>query len=283
LILGACSKGPYFLGLESAFDNSSLSSESPSTRVLEPPAKGAYDYWPVPAAITPLPDIELQVTAEVEQQLQLYLKRGDHFIKRALLNREPHYDVMKLIFADEGMPGDLLNVALIESGFRNQAVSRGGAVGMWQFTSATAKRYGLKIDSQVDQRKDTVHATLAAARHLKDLFLEHGDWYLALAAYNAGSGRVLKALNWNDDFWKLSRSKRLPRQTALFVPRFIAATILVKAADKFGTQDLARRVRLSISPSKEALKGEQFAFMVSADEPAGRIKNRPGSGLSSAG
>lgn len=133
------------------------------------------------------------------------------------------------VFRDEGIPPELINVALIESGFKPDARSYAGAVGIWQFMKATARRYGLVVTRKEDQRRDPILATVAAARHLRDLYTQYEDWYLALAAYNAGSGSVDRAMlrARSSDFWELCRKKKLRVQTARYVPKIVAATIIV--------------------------------------------------------
>src|SRR5215203_5336596 len=115
--------------------------------------------------------------------MQVFLTRGARY--------EP---MIRSRFEAEGLPGDLGYLALIESGYSNDAVSRSHAVGMWQFMKGTGKGYGLRIDSWVDERRDPVKATDAAARHLKNLRHRFGSLYLAAAAYNAGAGKVSRSL-----------------------------------------------------------------------------------------
>ncbi len=113
----------------------------------------------------------------------------------AFLQRGARYEPMiRRRFEAEGLPGDLGYLALIESGYSNEAVSRAYAVGMWQFMRGTGRGYGLRVDSWVDERRDPVKATDAAARHLKDLRDRFGSLYLAAAAYNAGAGKVSRSL-----------------------------------------------------------------------------------------
>ena len=144
-----------------------------------------------------------------------------------------------------GLPGDLVYLALIESGFSNTATSRARAVGMWQFMKGTARLYGLRIDRWVDERRDPIKATDAAARHLKDLTEMFGSYYLAAAAYNAGAGRVSRGLNRlpDDDndtipsdatFFRLYDTKLLRRETKDYVPKLIAAAMIAKEPTKYG-------------------------------------------------
>ncbi|HYC30739.1 MAG TPA: LysM peptidoglycan-binding domain-containing protein [Gemmatimonadales bacterium] len=162
------------------------------------------------------------------------------------LNRLPGYEPMiRERLAREGMPGDLVYLALIESGFSNTATSRARAVGMWQFMKGTAKHYGLRVDSWVDERRDPYRATDAAARHLRDLSRRFGSLYLAAAAYNAGSGRVsrgLKRLPGDDEdplasdatFFRLYDTKLIRRETKDYVPKLIAAALIAKQPEKYG-------------------------------------------------
>jgi len=163
------------------------------------------------------------------------------------LNRMPRYEPMiRERLQREGLPGDLVYLALIESGFSNTATSRARAVGMWQFMKGTAKLYGMRVDSWVDERRDPYRATDAAARHLRELNHRFGSLYLAAAAYNAGSGRVsrgLRRLPDDDDadsvsadamFFRLYDTKLLRRETKDYVPKLIAAALIAKEPARYG-------------------------------------------------
>ncbi|MDQ3426349.1 MAG: LysM peptidoglycan-binding domain-containing protein [Gemmatimonadota bacterium] len=162
------------------------------------------------------------------------------------LERMPRYEGMiRERLQREGMPGDLVYLALIESGFSNTATSRAKAVGMWQFMKATGKGYGLRIDSWVDERRDPYRATDAAARHLRDLNARFGSLYLAAAAYNAGSGKVSRGLGrlpeHDEDplksdatFFRLYDTKWLHRETKDYVPKLIAAAVIAKEPARYG-------------------------------------------------
>src|SRR6266545_2653447 len=150
----------------------------------------------------------------------------------------PRYEAMiRQRLQAEGLPGDLVYLALIESGFSNTATSRARAVGMWQFMKGTGRLYGLRVDRWVDDRRDPIKATDAAVRHLKDLTGMFGSYYLAAAAYNAGAGRVSRGLNRLPDdetdtihsdatFFRLYDTKLLRRETKDYVPKLIAAAII---------------------------------------------------------
>ncbi len=187
-----------------------------------------------------LPALVVEDNAEVRREILEYSKGNGRCIRAALDAREEFYPTLKQIFEDQGIPIDLINLALIESGFRTNARSPAGAVGMWQFTRATARNYGLRVDSKVDQRTDVIRSTYAAARHLRDLYRQHGDWAFVLAAYNAGSGAVGQARRrfGEDDFWAISRHGGLSSQTRRFVPKFMAASILVQTMERYGSDNL---------------------------------------------
>ena len=141
------------------------------------------------------------------------------------------------ILRREGMPSDLFYLAVIESGLNPRAYSRSRAVGLWQFMARTGRMMGLEITHWIDERRDPTKATVAAARYLKDLFAEFGDWRLALAAYNGGPGRVRRAIARADtnDYWQLA----LPRETRNYVPLFMAATVIAKDPQLFGFEPQA--------------------------------------------
>lgn len=165
------------------------------------------------------------------------------------LGRMTRYDGMVLnYFRRYGLPEDLLYLALIESGYSPNAVSRASAVGMWQFIAATGRRYGLRIDAWVDERRDPFKATDAAARHLADLKDQFGAWYLAAAAYNGGPNRVARGLRRlpgdgsvsDSTFFDLSDRRYLRRETRDYVPKLIAATLIAENPAEHGFPDPPR-------------------------------------------
>ena len=144
--------------------------------------------------------------------------------------------MIKEVFQEAGLPEDMAYLAMIESGFNNKAYSPAAASGMWQFIKGTGLRYGLAIDSYVDERRDPEKATRAAANYLLDLYKQFGSWYLAAASYNCGEGRVQRELNQSShkNFWELSANMCLPTETKNYVPQMITATIIAKNPEKFG-------------------------------------------------
>ena len=200
-----------------------------------------------PSPVASLPKPTLEVNAEVRRELQLLVRRDAASVRIARARAKRDLEIMGRIFQDEGIPRDLLNLAFIESGLRSDAVSPTGAVGMWQFTASTARLYGLRVSKKEDQRRDLVRATLAAARHLKDLYGIFGDWYLVLAAYNAGPRSIPTRNDSELCFWDLSRHGRLSRETTRFVPRFIAATIVAQVLDRYGSGNVQQQVEMHIA------------------------------------
>ena len=145
---------------------------------------------------------------------------------------------MQSILSSQGLPSDLVYLAMVESGFSNRALSSASALGVWQFMPQTACTYGLVINDFVDQRLDTVKATWAAAAYLTSLYTMFGDWHLATAGYNAGESKVSRNLSrWSlSSFVGLSNARRLPLQTRQYVPKFLAALIVAKNLKTFGFQ-----------------------------------------------
>lgn len=160
-----------------------------------------------------------------------------HSIFQAWLNQAgPYIPFIREILREEGIPEDLALLPLIESGFNVNARSSKQATGMWQFMASTGAIYGLKVNKWVDERRDPIKSTRAAARHLKDLYNTFGTWPLALASYNAGSGKVKRAIESTGatDFWEMEDSKALKAETKNYIPKFMAALILAKNPDDFG-------------------------------------------------
>jgi membrane-bound lytic murein transglycosylase D len=198
-------------------------------------------------------DLNVQAFADhprVQYYLDFFTNRGrDRF--QVWLDRMPRYEgYAREQLTARGLPGDLVYLALIESGFSPIAVSRARAVGMWQFMSATGRGYGLRVDSWIDERRDPIKATDAAARHLRDLTDRFGSHFLAAAAYNGGAGRVGRGLlrvtalqGAGDDavdpasdemFFELAETSHLYQETKDYVPKLIAAALIAKAPGRYG-------------------------------------------------
>jgi len=158
------------------------------------------------------------------------------FFSGALSRSGRYVPRMSHILEKEGVPQELAYLPLIESGFRTQAVSRAGAVGPWQLIPGTGRRYGLRIDRYVDERRDPVKSTQAAARYLKDLHDMFGDWHLSLAAYNTGEQNIVRILEREriNDFWQMSERGYLYEETSDFVPEFLAALHIAETPEAYG-------------------------------------------------
>lgn len=187
-------------------------------------------------------DIPLTLNSKVEYFLYYFQTTARQSFARWLSRSSRYIPMMKEILKREGMPEDLVYVAMIESGFHMNARSWANAVGPWQFISGTGRRYSLRIDQWTDERKDPVKATTAAALYLKELYsIFNGDWYLATAGYNAGENKILRAIDrYNtNDFWEISRGSYLKRETKEYVPKLLAAAIIAKDPARYGFSDIA--------------------------------------------
>jgi membrane-bound lytic murein transglycosylase D len=153
-----------------------------------------------------------------------------------LIRLSRYRPLVENIFAEFHLPSDLVFLSLVESGFNPYAYSRAKATGPWQFMKGTAKLYGLRVDAYVDERRDPIKSTVAAARYLRDLYDLFGAWPLAMAAYNAGEGKVMRALlkAQAESFSDISKTRLIRRETKEYVPRFMAATIIAKNPDRYG-------------------------------------------------
>jgi membrane-bound lytic murein transglycosylase D len=180
--------------------------------------------------------IPMVLNDSVENHLEYFKTRGRDVFQKWLDRSARYIPVMKDIFREKNQPEDLVYVAMIESGFNPYAVSWARAVGPWQFMPHTGKLYGLKIDWWVDERKDPIKSTQAAAEHFKDLHNLFGSWPLAMASYNAGAGKVQRAVlrTRSEDFWDLKQSRYIRRETKNYVPKYMAATIIAKNPEAYG-------------------------------------------------
>ncbi|MGZ3769815.1 MAG: LysM peptidoglycan-binding domain-containing protein [Bdellovibrio sp.] len=187
-----------------------------------------------------LESIPTEVNPLVEKWIGYFQGRGRPHMERYLARSTRYEKLMKKVLRDNGLPEDLFYIALIESGFSSEATSHAAAVGFWQFIRGTGKRYGLDINPFVDERRDPVFATQAAAEYFKGLYSVFGSWYLAMASYNVGENRVKREVmnHYTRDFWELARKRRLPVETINYVPKFIAAKLIAKEPAKYGFEGI---------------------------------------------
>lgn len=197
-------------------------------------------------------DLPLMMNDQVASFINYFSTRGKGTLERGLARSGRYRDMIQRILKEEGVPQDLIYLAQAESGFHPLALSRAGARGMWQFMASRASGYGLERNWWVDDRQDPEKATRAAAHHLKDLYNQFGDWYLAMAAYNSGPGTVQRAVQRTGyaDFWELYRRGVLPKETKNYVPIIIAVTIMAKNPAQYGLED----VRPDPAPAVDKVK-----------------------------
>jgi membrane-bound lytic murein transglycosylase D len=190
--------------------------------------------------------LRISSAVEAHHRVQFYVEgfrgRMRDFFEGALARSGKYRSMMAEILRSEGLPENLVYLALIESGFSPHAYSRAQALGPWQFIRGTALQYGLTINSWLDERRDPVLSTRAAANYLKDLHEKFGEWFLAAAAYNAGEGRVGTALQRSrtNDFWLLRQERQhLKLETRDYVPKFVAAALIAQEPERYGFEQIS--------------------------------------------
>lgn len=218
--------------------------ESESSQVAVPQASG---HQSQPAIAVPpsvalkkagLYNVPIVIDSQVESHIRYFNTAIRDRFEKWLLRLSHYRPLVERIFLEFELPTDLVYLSLVESGFNPYAYSRARATGPWQFMKGTAQVYGLRVDSYVDERRDPIKSTVAAARYLRDLYDLFGAWPLAMAAYNAGEGKVMRALqkSQSESFVEISQTRFIRRETKEYVPRFMAATIIAKDPERFGFQ-----------------------------------------------
>ena len=173
-------------------------------------------------------DVQLDYNPLVQEQIETYLTSGRDDIGREIGLSKYYFPIYEKAFREAGIPEEIKYLSLVESQLNPNAVSRMGAAGPWQFMSSVARLYGLRMDNYVDERRDPVQSSLAAAAYLKDAYNQFGDWLLAIASYNCGKTEVLDAIDKAGgqlDFWAIRQY--LPAQTRDYVPSYIAITYVM--------------------------------------------------------
>ena len=198
--------------------------------------------------------IPLVTNSQVESYIRYFQGKGRKGFNVWLRRYVQYRDIILPILETNDLPEELIVVSMIESGFDPKAVSRATAVGLWQFMYLTGKQYGLERTWYVDERQDIIKSTEAAARYFKDLYREFEDWYLVLAAYNAGPGRVNRAVNLHEtsDYWQLYS---LPKDTKNYIPYFLSSAIILKDPEKYGFK----------IPKAKSFKYDEVVIKKSAD------------------
>lgn len=182
------------------------------------------------------PRILIEVNERVQKWIDYFTGPNRDAFERFLARGSRYRAMVEKTLSEYGVPKEFYYLAMIESGYVTSAVSTAKAVGIWQFVRGTARRYGLRCDGWADERRDPVRATRAAAEYLRDLHNVFGSWRLAMAAYNAGEGRILSAImrGKTRDFWTLAEKRVLPSETMDYVPKFLAAAIIGESPEKYG-------------------------------------------------
>jgi len=182
--------------------------------------------------------VDIPLNGRVQAFVDEFTTKRKRFLEDALSRGSRYLPMIQAIFREEGLPDDLVYLPLIESAFRSNAVSHAGATGIWQLMRTTATINGLSRDWYVDERLDPEKSTRAAAKLLKTLYGMFGDWNLSLAAYNAGAGRVQKAMKRSDQdsFWAIvdAGRKYLPKETQAYVPLFLASLVIARDPVAYG-------------------------------------------------
>jgi membrane-bound lytic murein transglycosylase D len=218
--------------------------------------------------------LPLTMNDAVVGYINYFSGRGHNTIVAGLERAGKFRPMIQRILAEEGVPQELIHLAQAESGFLPRAVSNKAATGMWQFVQFRGREYGLNQTPYTDDRLDPEKATRAAARHLKDLYNEFGNWYLAIAAYNCGPGNITKAVERTGyaDFWELRARHAIPAETTNYVPIILAMTIMTKNAAEYGLTDVVPQTALEYdtvditAPTNLALVGDL------TDTPVSQLK-----------
>lgn len=187
-------------------------------------------------------DFPIDLNDKVLTWVSLFATTRRGFMEDAMSRASAYMPMVRQVFTEEGVPQDLAFLALIESGFRNEAKSRAKAVGMWQFIRSTGRIYGLTGNAWIEERRDPVKATRAAARYLKRLYEISGDWYLAASGYNAGPMTLERAFQniGTRNFWDMARSRWLRTETKNYVPQLCAAILVGRNPERYGLRILPK-------------------------------------------
>lgn len=230
-------------------------------------------------AATIEPEIQYDFPITINAEVEFYIDRFQNSqpkMFRIWLERSGRYvPMIHEELAKAGMPLDLAYLPMIESGYRLTAYSRARAVGPWQFIRGTGKHYGLTINNYVDERRDPIKATRAAVKYLAKMYKDFDSWQLAVAGYNAGEGRIRKAIRktGSRDFWVMNKTRHLKKETKFYVPKLIAAIIIAKNPEKYGFSDIAYDKPLAFETLQVPRWTTMQAVSVAANEPLEDIRN----------
>lgn len=200
--------------------------------------------------------------------------RGSRTILAGIRRSGRYRDMILRIFAEEGVPRELIHLAQAESGFAPMAVSHKSATGMWQFIRSRGNEYGLKSSTLHDDRLDPEKATRAAARHLRDLYNQTGDWHLAMAAYNCGPACVERAVQRTGyaDYWELRARNAIPKETRNYVPAILAMAIVSNNLEAYGLEMPALEPALSYDTIEVDADTSLSLIADAADVPVSELR-----------
>lgn len=200
------------------------------------------------------PRIPLEINENVLKWIRHFTTTDRDRFHRFLKRGSAYKELVKSILREHAVPTELYYLAMIESGYVTHAKSHASAVGIWQFIRGTGLRYGLRQTREIDERRDIIRSTESAAKYLRNLHTAFQSWYLAMAGYNAGEGRILGAImrGGSRDFWELVEKKALPPETRNYVPKFLAAAIIGKHPEKYGFHDIEAPVFPKVEPAQVA-------------------------------
>jgi membrane-bound lytic murein transglycosylase D len=212
-------------------------------------------------------DIKLEKNSSVNDYITYFSGGGKKYLDKWLYRLGKYSNLMRSILRENNAPEELIYLSMIESGLDPKISSWAGAIGLWQFMPATGSAYGLYYDDNTDDKRDVEKATDAAARHLKDLYKTFGDWYLALAAYNCGAGRVSGAVSKSgtSDYWTVR--EYLPKETRNYVPQFIACALISLDPAAYGFTDVewGKPIEYDRVVIKAAVSVDKIAEMCGTD------------------
>ncbi|MEK7285972.1 MAG: transglycosylase SLT domain-containing protein [Nitrospirota bacterium] len=181
-------------------------------------------------------DLSISQYAYVDREILFFQEAFKPRFEASLSRAGRYLPMIQKMLKESGLPEDIVYLPLIESGFNPKAISRAKAIGLWQFMKPTARRYGLRVDGWIDERYDVEKSTRAAIAYLSDLYGMFGSWHLSMASYNAGEGRIGRALasTGSSDYWTLKEMLGIPQETSQYVPKFIAASMIARNPEGYG-------------------------------------------------
>ncbi len=220
-------------------------------------------------------DFPLTVNRQVEYYLDLFQNQQREIFAGWLTRSGRYLPMMQKQLAEAGLPKDLAYLSMIESGFKPNAYSTAKASGLWQFMAPTAARFGLQVNKYTDERRDPILSTQAAIKYLSDLYSQFGNWYVAVAAYNAGEGRIsggLQKFNCKN-FWDLAEKDYLAMETKRYVPQLIAAIIIAKSPKEYGFAGIQYEPPLAYEIAKVPPRTTLAAVAVAASTNLESLQN----------